>query len=166
MSPIPRLHQARGIEGYLTADLEGICFDQRLLESSNRGRYRFTLAHEVGHLALHKELFKTFHDDGEWKEWHKKLVTHQISGAEYQANVFAGLVLMPPVELSKQCWAIIDGLGTREKLKPLLAELGLHAFWYHVSTKLADVFHVAQVTAEIRLKADSFWESDPTQTPG
>ena len=50
--PIPGLQRVIGAEAFLSSDLRGISVDQSVLE--NRiNRYRFSLAHELGHLKLH-----------------------------------------------------------------------------------------------------------------
>ena len=54
---------------YITHDRKEIRVDQYVLES-RENRYRFSLAHEVGHLVLHPDLFEYLHFDNiaAWKE--------------------------------------------------------------------------------------------------
>lgn len=100
--PVPGLHNY-DIVAYITHDRKEIRVDQYVLESRTN-RYRFSLAHELGHLILHPELFESlkFRDAAEWKN----VVITSIPEKEYRylehhANFFAGLVLVPQNELSQ-----------------------------------------------------------------
>lgn len=55
--PLHGLHQAFDTDGFISSDLKSISVDLFVYES-RPGRYRFTLAHEIGHLVLHSELYK------------------------------------------------------------------------------------------------------------
>lgn len=54
--PVPNLQKDFDIEGFTSSDLQNIFVDDYIL-SERPTRYRFTLAHEVGHIILHKEIF-------------------------------------------------------------------------------------------------------------
>jgi len=56
--PAPNLHQLLEIDGFLTGNLKEIWVDDSVYRS-RPGRYRFTLAHEVGHLILHGDVYRT-----------------------------------------------------------------------------------------------------------
>lgn len=85
-----------GILGYTTSDLKEICVDEHIWRSRPR-RYRFTLAHEIGHIVLHRELFEShpFHTIDEWKAFIKNFPAKEYGFFEWQAYCFAGLVLVP-----------------------------------------------------------------------
>lgn len=55
--PTPGLLKGFEIDGFLTRDFSSIYVDD-FVQSNRPTRYRFTLAHEVGHLILHKELLE------------------------------------------------------------------------------------------------------------
>ena len=55
--PIPGLHKVFDIDGFLSSDRTGISVDDGIYHS-RIGRYRFTLAHEIGHFILHKGLYE------------------------------------------------------------------------------------------------------------
>lgn len=68
--PIPGLHQAFEIDGFTSSDLTSITVDEYVyLKRPNR--YRFTLAHEIGHVVLHKELYsaRNFNTIDGWKQF-------------------------------------------------------------------------------------------------
>jgi Zn-dependent peptidase ImmA (M78 family) len=64
-------------------------------------RYRFTLAHEIGHKILHKLIFEElgFSNSDEWKYIQSVFNPKQYGKMEYQADCFAGLVLVPSFHL-------------------------------------------------------------------
>ncbi|HEY3294138.1 MAG TPA: ImmA/IrrE family metallo-endopeptidase [bacterium] len=65
-----------------------ISVDQALAPS--QGRYRFTIAHELGHFFLHRELQSAFScTDEMFLPW------YQANGAEFEANSFGAELLMP-----------------------------------------------------------------------
>jgi Zn-dependent peptidase ImmA (M78 family) len=56
----------------------------------NKNKRRFVIAHEIGHLKLHKNLERFFNcDEKAFLEWHKK------GSHESEANQFAAELLMP-----------------------------------------------------------------------
>jgi Zn-dependent peptidase ImmA (M78 family) len=64
----------------------------------DRGRDRFTAAHELGHYIMHRAVPIVFH-----RQEHGKLDVYRDS--EWQANTFAGDLLMPR-SLALQCCSI------------------------------------------------------------
>jgi hypothetical protein len=54
--PIPGMHRSYDIDSMLSKDLRQICVDEAVFENFP-GRYRFSLAHEVGHKQLHAEIY-------------------------------------------------------------------------------------------------------------
>ena len=95
--PLHGLHRAYEIDGFTSNDLSTISVDA-FLQESRPGRYRFTLAHEVGHVVLHRNLFLNHIFDSvvEWKEFTQSISPRDYGIIEWQAYQFAGLVLVPP----------------------------------------------------------------------
>ena len=94
--PLPGLEDAFGVVGFTSSDLREISVDQYVYEHQP-GRYRFTLAHEVGHVMLHANLFKSqrFRNIEDWKKLIKKLPEFEYRSLKWQAYSFGGLVLAP-----------------------------------------------------------------------
>ncbi len=65
-----------------------------------RIRYRFSLAHELGHHWIHDDLYQGV-EIGSLGDWKSVLedIGDQCRFFEFQANAFAGLVLVPPAAL-------------------------------------------------------------------
>lgn len=100
--PVPGLKDQIDIDSYPTSDLKEIHVDEYVYKH-HENRYRFSLAHEISHVILHKEIFEqlTFSTIEEWKN----VVTSAIHPDEYgwiewQAYTLAGLILVPPSALS------------------------------------------------------------------
>jgi len=55
--PMPGLHALIETDGFITSDLREIFVDEFVYQS-RLGRYRFTLAHELGHSVLHRDVFR------------------------------------------------------------------------------------------------------------
>ena len=84
------------VDGFLLSDLTTIFLDlNTYLKYENRTR--FTIAHEVGHLILHSEIFKKLNINSVEKlnDFSIKLTDEQYSWFEYQAYSFASQVLVP-----------------------------------------------------------------------
>lgn len=101
--PLPGLHKAFDVDAFLSSDCTSISVDDGIYQS-RPGRYRFTLAHEIGHLTLHKDIYEkcVFDKIEDWKTFIEKFPEKDYSWFEWQANEFAGLVLVPFNHLEKR----------------------------------------------------------------
>ena len=95
--PIPGLQEVYNTDAYFSKDLQDIFVDERIYK--NRvNRFRFSLAHEIGHYLLHykvyqdNNLFKTIED---WKGLVEVIPEDQYRWLEFQAYEFGGQVLVP-----------------------------------------------------------------------
>lgn len=94
--PLPGLQRVFDIEGLSTPDFSTIYVDQFVYEQRYY-RYRFTLAHELGHKVLHQKYLSKlkFSSIAEWKNTLDQINPSDHSKMEYQGYAFAGLVLVP-----------------------------------------------------------------------
>jgi len=94
--PIPGLQNVFDVEGATSSDLSTIYVDE-FIYLNRPTRYRFTLAHETGHIFLHEEYFRHFHFDSidGWKEFQDEVDPDDYARLEYQCYAFGGLVLVP-----------------------------------------------------------------------
>ena len=101
--PLPGLEEAFEIVWFTASTLDEISVDQYVYEHQP-GRYRFTLAHEVGHVVLHANLFKghRFRGVDEWKQFVRTFPDLELSRLEWQAHSFAGLILVPSEALHRE----------------------------------------------------------------
>jgi Zn-dependent peptidase ImmA (M78 family) len=128
---LPRVMEHPDVLGAIRFREGEVLVDQSLDPTENpqkEGRYRFTVAHEMGHWELHRHTFlqnanqPLLFDDGPGP-------THACRSTsaepvEWQANTFAGFLLMPK-ELIFQAWKDQQGsfepYDAMEELKDLSA---------------------------------------------
>ena len=100
-----------------------------------RGRYHFTLAHEVGHWRLHRKYFiasdrqKVFFDGGSVPSYVCRSTEKKLP-VEWQADCFAACLLMPH-KLVRSTWE--DWRGGLEPI--VLSEIPDHRQRYHAELK-------------------------------
>jgi hypothetical protein len=147
--PVPGLQRTLEVDGFISSDLRSITVDQFVMEE-RESRYRFTLAHEVGHAWLHKAVFgrfnfKTIED---WKNFQMGLTEEAYGWLEFQAYSFAGLVLVPKEQLIHRREAHENRIKA-EKLNP-----NTDAAKLIVARSLAADFKVSPSVIEKRLLKD------------
>ena len=109
--PVRGLRQEFDVEAFITVDFSTIYVDM-LGYINESARYRFSVAHELGHFVLHREYYPSRLED--FEEWME--LSHNLNYVEYQANYFAGSLLAPEGALinllnvefggsfAKNCW--------------------------------------------------------------
>lgn len=145
-----------GLVGFLSNDFSTIHVDENVYDYQEF-RFRFTLAHEIGHLMLHKSMYKdlSFSSPEDWKSIQLKMKDDVRKWFEWQANCFAGLVLVPRDELVNhinECIKIIDeeGIGLKENWE---------FAWESIADYLArEIFSVSPETILSRLHYDKIRE--------
>lgn len=94
--PVSGLSSLHGTEGFITSDMTEIYVDQDTQERVAK-RYRFTLAHEMGHAVLHQKVYRELGvaDCASWLRVQNEVENDDHYWLEQQANTFAGFVLVP-----------------------------------------------------------------------
>ncbi len=89
-----------GVDGFLSLDMTAITVDEYVLER-HPTRYRFTLAHELGHRVLHSEVFEALNIDTiqQWTAFYLGLPEQDHGWFERHAYWFAGAILVPEERL-------------------------------------------------------------------
>lgn len=145
--PIPGLQRIIEVDAFLSQDLKTIAVDEAVYNGRQR-RYRFSLAHELGHLVLHKDIYKELSSNSivDWKKNIQRLPDKEYSLLEWQAQNFAGLLLIPPEELAREVKRVLATLvknGNEAESWP-----------YLIAAELADAFDVSPKSVEIRIEKD------------
>ena len=105
------------IDAYLRVDLTGIIVDYNCyMNEKYMNRLRFSFAHELGHFFLHKDSYASFpiSDTLAWKKFMENIPDRGYGFFEYQANEFAGRVLVPRDRLIlelKNCFKKVQEAG-------------------------------------------------------
>jgi len=94
--PVLGLQRQLEVEGFTSSDLKNIYVDEYVY-TDYLNRYRFTLAHEIGHIVLHRNLYDDhkFKSIEGWKEFINSMTEEEHGWLEYQGYAFAGLILVP-----------------------------------------------------------------------
>ena len=150
--PIPGLQRAFEIEGFIDSDLSAITVDQFVLESRPR-RYRFTLAHEIAHLHLHRAIFEQvkFSSVDEWKRFQLEVDSQEYNWLEWQAYSFAGLVLVPSDHLKDQ-FTIYEKRAQEEGFSP-----GSEATLFYINEFLSTIFEVSTSVVDRRIAKENLF---------
>jgi Zn-dependent peptidase ImmA (M78 family) len=147
------------VDAAIKADFTGIYLDAKQYALMEEGpewklnRFRFTVAHELAHYFLHKEIpqkehFSSLLDFAIW--------TEHYAGRKYtieqEANEFAGRLLVPETRLKEYFEMFASEI---EKIMPIFMESG------QIRDKFADQvsekFGVNSQVINIRLDRDLLW---------
>ena len=158
ITPIDDLFRLAESNAFLTIDLSGIAVDK---EAYLNGRYdsklRFSFAHEVGHYVLHSDLFKSLDIKNivDWRDFMQTVSDRAYSSFEFQANEFAGRLLVPRDKLRSELYRQLADAESNGILEYLPADSD--AVLATISPTLCRAFGVNQIVIEIRVKREGLW---------
>ncbi len=154
---IPNLASIIEVEGFTSNDLKCMYIDESLFLRVPT-RYRFTLAHEMGHIILHRRIFErvNIHSIDSWMDFYDNLGTERNSW-ELQAYNFAGLILVPRADLKRRVQEVLNRPMpslrsaksqniTRLRYLPYVVE--------EIATRLAPLYDVSVQTMTKRINFD------------
>lgn len=156
--PTPNLQRDFDIEGFTSFHKKWIYVDD-FVYNNRHSRYRYTLAHEVGHISLHKHILEPirFESVVDWAKFIHQIDPGAYSKLEYQGYNFGGLVLVPQNHLKTQVEShLYEVTPLIEKAK----SAGLNRNSYlsyakdHLSSILAPLFDVSTDVVIRRLEFD------------
>jgi Zn-dependent peptidase ImmA (M78 family) len=148
--PIEQLRYHAHTDAYLSGDLKEIVYDPSLPDN----RVRFSIAHEIGHYVLHRNIIAMLHTKSfeEWKQLQREIPEAIWGRAEYQAREFAGRLLVPPQKLIEALRQLKSLIESAQKAVP---DLELPVLIEFVAPKLANVFQVSADVIMKRLDAEA-----------
>ena len=154
--PVLALQREFEVEGFTSSDLKNIYVDEYVY-TNYLNRYRFTLAHEIGHIVLHRNLYRTnrFSSIAEWKEFINSMTEEEHGWLEYQGYAFAGLILVPRENLIKHTNEWVK----RIKGKDISIEKNWDFAWELITEHLVKAFQVSSSVKEKRLDKDGIKEN-------
>lgn len=102
LNVVPGIKDLLGIDAFINSDFKEITIDEYSFSHYSR-RTRFSLAHEIGHLILHKDWYEKHGPKNleEYLGFHDNIDPEIYKFQEIQANTFAGFVLVPKEQLFK-----------------------------------------------------------------
>ncbi len=164
--PVPNLQRTFDLVGCTSADMTCIYVDQRVAES-RESRYRFTLAHEIGHVRLHPQIFECLRraasTANQWQDFIGHVPDMLYRSMEWQANMFAGLVLVTPAHLKREYEHVAAEVCKMMKAaaqESIPREQVVDMAWDELVTRLAPPFGVSEDVIRRRLEFDGFKPED------
>ncbi len=111
--PLPGLYRLFARNGILLSSGGVIAVDNDDYES-NQTRLRFTLAHELGHILLHREHMESVSADDVSQAWsaYNSLSPDDLGRMESDASFFAGHILVPQPKLDEELAKVEQRLQT------------------------------------------------------
>lgn len=153
--PLPNLRKFCDIDAQIAFNLRFIYVDADLYtDKRQQNRLRFSLAHEIGHYVLHKNIYQNFKLKNIYQL--RQAILEQISEKQYsyletQANKFASYLLVPRDRLLIEKSKLIMQLKNDPDFIKL-TDNKLHASY--LAIQLANIFGVSSESMEIALNED------------
>lgn len=149
--PVLGLQREFEVEGFTSGDLKDIYVDEYVY-TDRPTRYRFTLAHETGHIVLHRHLYDKhrFTSIHGWQEFINSMTEEQHSWLEYQGYAFAGLILVPKEKLLRS----VTEWTRKIKEKGISMEKNWDFAWDLIIEHVAKAFLVSPDVVEKRVEKD------------
>lgn len=155
--PVNNLKEAGDVDALLLGDFKTIAVDQKdFLNERAQNRLRFSLAHEIGHLELHRDTFLTiaYSTVDEWIAFFQKIPEEQYSWIEQHAYEFADRLLVPREKLIEKLDAAI-ALAKRAGFDAW--DITGDSARQYVARGIARYFEVSDQVIEKRLIRENLW---------
>ena len=144
------------VEGYTSLHRKTITVDNDTY-LKKPSRYRFTLAHEVGHIFMHSAVYELelFKNIDEWKDFIKCFPQSEYDKFEWQAYAFAGLVLVPGSPLETVVGRHLQEVISVVKQQGLNPKNFSEYIWDTVYERVAKDFEVSPIVISKRVDFDN-----------
>ncbi len=155
--PINGLLDGIDIDGFLSNDLQSICIDSKLYSDERyENRLRFTFAHEVGHLILHRREIKQcdFRTVFDWKHFREDFLEEDLNWFEQHANEFAGRLLVPLDSLRNDLDSLEFQIVRIRKKYGAQDEVLIDA----ISRKICSKYRVSSGVITRRIRIEKLWK--------
>jgi hypothetical protein len=138
--PIRGLRSGFNIDAFISQDLATISVDEYVLDNY-LNRYRFSLAHELGHRVLHRDILGAmkFRSIADWKLQITQFPEKEYRILEYQANTFANCLLVPADQLDRRFDDAVDHIRSNGVTPSDCPDFCLDA----IAAELSDQFEVS-----------------------
>jgi hypothetical protein len=153
---ITGLKEDADVDALLLGDWKTLILDQQqFLDDRFTNRLRFSIAHELGHFALHKEVFQSIPraSADEWISFMLEMPEKEYGLLEFHANEFAGRLLVPFENLKTQFTSVLDELESTGFKRQQLSDEHIS----YLCVPLAKHFAVSQEVIERRLIKERLW---------
>ena len=165
--PVPGLREILqsddyGVESYITSNLKEIHVDEWVWRH-RYNRYRFSIAHEIGHAVLHGELYQsaTFNSIESWKAFSDAIPGDDHSWYEWQAYAFAGLILVPAGPLREAVGRHVARVTERISQEGIPLARVWDTVWDIILEEVAHEFEVSVDVIQKRVDKDGLRDEFP-----
>ncbi len=155
--PVDGLREQLDIEALLMGDLSSILVDKRAFMNPRlEYRLRFSVAHEIGHLILHRDIYTDVRHATakEWFDYISAIPDVEYGWVEWQAYEFAGRLLVPPDQLRKRFESAVQTAKAAGYSDWLAAD---EAALDYMATRIAPKFGVSAEVIAKRLRVEGLW---------
>ncbi len=145
------------VDALLLGDWKTIMVDQGLfMDDRYSSRLRFSIAHELGHYVLHKEVFEKIPHTTteEWVRFMRDIPEKEYSFVEYHAYEFAGRFMVPPVALEAELEKALVQAEQGGLSRSAICDDGCLAY---IANGIAKRFDLSSEVIERRLKKEGLW---------
>jgi len=162
--PFSSLYRSYEVNAFLSSDFSKIYVDEYLY-THLEPQYRFTLAHELGHMVLHGEYYRQFKIDDlkTYVDFVARMKDDDYRLIETQANNFAGLFLVSTSALRErflqEAADIVRFISTR--FKGQKREGYLETAVELIARRLRPIFHVHHQPIQIRIEREGLTSEVP-----
>jgi hypothetical protein len=155
--PVDGLREQLDIDALLMGDLRSILLDKRAFMSPRlEYRLRFSVAHEIGHLILHRDIYAGLQHTTakEWFDYISAIPEVEYGWVESQAYEFAGRLLVPPEPMRAAFENAVQSARTAGYADWLAAD---EAALDYIATRVASTFGVSAEVMAKRLRVEKLW---------
>lgn len=140
-----------GIDAFISSDFTQITIDE-ISFSKFQERTRFSIAHEIGHLVLHKAWYQKYGPNNfeDYLTFHDRIDSKIYKYIEIQAHTFAGLVLVPKHLLLAELKKRLGRIPNRENPEILIP----------IAQDLLEIFQVSGDVILRRLEKENIVKSN------
>ena len=160
IQPIHNLREAGDVDALLLGDLKTIAVDQNdFLNERAQNRLRFSIAHEIGHLELHRDTFLkiAYSSIDEWITFFQQIPEDQYYWIEQHAYEFAGRLLVPRETLIEK---LDDAVALARSSGFDAWDASGDSTRQYVAHGIARYFEVSDQVIERRLIRENLWPTD------
>ena len=157
--PVHGLLSQLDMDAYLKVDRSGIVVDYDCyMNAKFANRMRFSFAHELGHYFLHCDIYAQLdiNTPEDWKEFTNNLPESEYGKFEWQANEFAGRLLVPYDMLKSEVDKVYETIQKNSDLRDYLNR-DHDAVLSGVAPTLHKKFGVSEDVIKYRVRREGLW---------
>lgn len=157
---IVNLREAGDVDALILGDLKTIVLDQNdFLNDRSQNRLRFSIAHEIGHLVLHSDIFSKIEYSSieEWITFFQAIPDDQYIWIEQHAYEFAGRLLVPRDKLIEK---LNEAVSLAESVGFDAWDTSGESTREYIAHAISKFFGVSGQVIEKRLIKENLWPPD------